>query len=104
MAGALKEHIAGLQTAKAELEEWSNTLEHRVKERTRELEKALAEVKTLSGMLPICASCKKIRDDQGYWEKIETYISQHSGATFSHGICPECLEQLYPGVMKDEKK
>ncbi len=60
------------------------------------LTKALAEVKTLSGLLPICASCKKIRDDSGYWEQIEEYVSERSNAQFSHGICPECMKKLYP--------
>jgi DNA-binding response OmpR family regulator len=59
-------------------------------DRVRELEDALAKVKTLSGMLPICACCKKIRDDKGYWSQIETYISQHSSASFTHGLCPDC--------------
>ncbi len=62
----------------------------------RELQEALANIKTLSGLLPICASCKKIRDDGGYWSQIESYISAHSQAQFSHGICPECAKQLYP--------
>jgi hypothetical protein len=65
-----------------------------------ELQGALAEVRTLSGLLPICASCKKIRDDQGYWNRIEDYVSSHSKATFSHGICPECAKKLYPGYYK----
>lgn len=60
------------------------------------LQRALAEVKQLSDFLPICASCKKIRDDKGYWNQIESYISQHSEAKFSHGICPECAKKLYP--------
>ncbi|MCK4672284.1 MAG: response regulator, partial [Candidatus Aegiribacteria sp.] len=60
------------------------------------LTKALAEVKTLSGLLPICASCKKIRDDSGYWEQIEEYITERSDTQFSHGICPECMKKLYP--------
>jgi hypothetical protein len=63
-----------------------------------ELQRALSEVKTLSGLLPICASCKKIRDDQGYWNQIEIYIKNHSQATFTHGICPECMKKLYPEV------
>jgi hypothetical protein len=63
-----------------------------------ELNKALEEVKTLSGFLPICASCKKIRDDKGYWNQIEAYISEHSEAEFSHGICPECAQSLYPDL------
>jgi PAS domain S-box-containing protein len=61
-----------------------------------ELQEALANIKTLSGLLPICASCKKIRDDGGYWSQIESYISAHSEAQFSHGICPDCARQLYP--------
>lgn len=62
------------------------------------LSKALSEVKTLSGLLPICSRCKKIRDDQGYWNQIEGYIQRHSNAAFSHGICPECAKLLYPGI------
>lgn len=60
------------------------------------LQQTLAKVKQLSGLLPICASCKKIRDDRGYWNQIEAYIRDHSEAEFSHGICPECAERLYP--------
>jgi len=60
------------------------------------LQSAVSEVRTLSGLLPICASCKKIRDDNGYWQQIESYIQQHSEAQFSHGICPSCLRVLYP--------
>jgi two-component system cell cycle sensor histidine kinase/response regulator CckA len=62
----------------------------------RELQEAMAEVRTLTGMLPICASCKKIRDDKGYWTKIESYIRDHSEVEFSHSLCPECVEKLYP--------
>jgi hypothetical protein len=65
-----------------------------------ELQDALAEVRTLSGLLPICSSCKKIRDDQGYWNQIEDYVLSHSKATFSHSICPECAKKLYPGYYK----
>lgn len=61
----------------------------------QELTKALHQVKTLSGLLPICASCKKVRDDSGYWSQIENYISEHSSATFSHGLCPECGIKFY---------
>ncbi|MBT3255787.1 MAG: PAS domain S-box protein [Deltaproteobacteria bacterium] len=61
-----------------------------------ELQETLAEVKTLSGMLPICSNCKKIRDDKGYWNQIESYIGKHSEAKFSHGICPACAKKLYP--------
>jgi PAS domain S-box-containing protein len=62
------------------------------------LEKALDEIKTLKGILPICSSCKKIRDDTGYWQQLETYIRDHSGAEFSHSICPDCIKKLYPDL------
>lgn len=68
-----------------------------------ELREALENVKKLSGLLPICAECKKIRDDEGYWKQIEVYIRDHSEADFSHGLCPGCLEKLYPELHKDEK-
>lgn len=60
-----------------------------------ELRKVIAEIKTLRSLLPICSSCKKIRNDDGYWQQIEAYISEHSDTRFSHGICPECLQKLY---------
>ncbi|MFZ5584308.1 MAG: MASE3 domain-containing protein [Thermodesulfobacteriota bacterium] len=66
------------------------------------LTQALAEVKTLSGLLPICASCKRVRDDKGYWNQIEAYISRHSQAEFSHSICPDCARRLYPDLMDKE--
>lgn len=69
----------------------------------KELQDALMKIKTLQGMLPICASCKRIRDDKGYWNQIESYISEHSEAVFSHGICPECMEKLYPEYAKKIK-
>jgi hypothetical protein len=66
------------------------------------LQESLAEIKTLSGLLPICASCKNIRDDKGYWNEIEVYISRHSEAQFSHSICPECAKKLYPEICTDK--
>ena len=66
----------------------------------KELQQAVASIKTLSGLIPICASCKKIRDDQGYWNQLEAYISEHSSAEFSHGICPECAIKIYPNYLK----
>jgi response regulator RpfG family c-di-GMP phosphodiesterase len=63
-----------------------------------ELKKALAEIKTLSGLLPICSHCKQVRDDKGYWSQIESYISAHSDALFSHSICPECAKKYYPEI------
>lgn len=62
------------------------------------LKEALARVKTLSGLLPICANCKKIRDDGGYWHQVDDYIHRHSGVDFSHGLCPECVKKLYPEI------
>ena len=61
-----------------------------------------SEIKQLRGMLPICASCKKIRDDKGYWSQIETYIENHSEAEFTHAICPECMRKLYPEYSDDQ--
>ncbi|CAB1065994.1 PAS [Olavius sp. associated proteobacterium Delta 1] len=63
-----------------------------------ELKQTIARVNTLGGLLPICANCKKIRDDKGYWNRLEGYIQDHSEAEFTHGICPECIEKLYPEI------
>jgi len=68
----------------------------------QELQEALASVKQLSGLLPICASCKKVRDDKGYWTQIEAYIRDRSEAEFSHGLCPECMKKLYPDYAEEE--
>ena len=62
------------------------------------LQEALDNIKILKGLLPICGSCKKIRDDRGYWNLIESYIEKHSAASFSHGICPDCAAKLYPDI------
>ncbi len=67
-----------------------------------ELREALEKVKVLSGLLPICVNCKKIRDDAGYWHQIETYIRKHSSADFSHGLCPGCAKELYPEYYKGD--
>ncbi|UCC89178.1 MAG: response regulator [Anaerolineales bacterium] len=71
--------------------------------RNQELEEAMAQVKILRGLLPICMGCKRIRNDGGYWEKLETYIRDHSEAQFSHGLCPDCARELYPGMFKASK-
>jgi PAS domain S-box-containing protein len=68
----------------------------------QELTTALTSIRTLTGLLPICSSCKKIRDDRGYWQKVESYISQHTGAEFTHGICPECSQRLYPAYSRQK--
>ncbi len=71
-------------------------LENEKEQLIRELQESLAKVKLLSGLLPICAACKKIRDDKGYWNQVETYLIEHSEAKFTHGICPDCGKKLYP--------
>ena len=62
------------------------------------LKKAMDEIKILKGLIPICANCKKVRDDAGFWQHIEVYIRERSAAEFSHGICPDCAKKLYPGL------
>lgn len=69
----------------------------------KKLQEALATIKTLSGMLPICSSCKNIRDDQGYWEEVELYVKKHSTAEFTHGICPACCKKLYGDINLEEE-
>jgi two-component system sensor histidine kinase/response regulator len=64
----------------------------------QDLQRSLANVKSLSGLLPICAGCKKIRDDQGYWSQVESYVQKHSEATFTHGLCPDCIKKYYPDL------
>jgi PAS domain-containing protein len=67
-----------------------------------DLQTALAEVRTLKGILPICCGCKKIRNDKNYWEQVEVYVMKHTDAKFSHGYCPECVEKYYPGCSKEK--
>jgi hypothetical protein len=100
--------ITDRKQAEEELKNLTLSLEKRVKQRTEELstinkqlQTALENVKILRGFIPICASCKKIRDDKGYWNQIEVYIRDHSEAEFTHGICPECMKKLYPDLSED---
>ena len=65
-----------------------------------ELQDALIHIKTLRGLVPICSSCKKVRNDEGYWDHVESYIQQHSLALFTHGMCPDCLTRLYADYQK----
>jgi len=81
---------------KAELMETIRLQEEEKDALIQNLREALDQVKTLKGIVPICANCKKIRDDEGYWRQVETYIQEHSDAEFSHGLCPDCLRKLYP--------
>jgi CheY-like chemotaxis protein len=76
------------------------TLERKL---VKDLQTALEQVKLLSGLLPICASCKKVRDDQGFWQQVERYVSDHSEATFTHGLCPECVPLYFPEYQKPVK-
>jgi PAS domain S-box-containing protein len=118
--GFLRDELIQLRTKKGEIREvlWSaETIKHKdrnvilyllydITERQQaenerakllsKLQKAISEIHILSGLIPICSSCKKIRDDKGYWNQIESYIEEHSAAEFSHGICPECTKKLYP--------
>ena len=68
-----------------------------------ELQEALATVKTLTGLIPICAWCKNIRDDEGYWQQVEQYIAKHSNAEFTHGMCPKCMEKYAPSESGEKK-
>ena len=70
--------------------------------RWQELRRALSEIKQLRGIIPICSACKKIRDDKGFWQQVESYVSEHTEAQFSHSICPECMKKLYPEFVEKE--
>lgn len=92
VAAVIRFRLAAMARSKAELEAVVRQRTEELKARNQDLTEALAQVKHLSGLLPICASCKKIRDDGGQWNSLETYISSHSEAAFTHGICPECAQ------------
>jgi hypothetical protein len=88
----------GLEAAR---EKFGNLLiekQERLLEEKKQLEEAMKEIRTLSGLIPICSNCKKIRDDKGYWQQVDVYVSQHSTADFSHGICPDCLGDYYKKI------
>ncbi len=90
-----KEFLARVQSM-VRIKRAEDALRVKEKEQQKLIEKlqdALAEIKTLKGFIPICASCKKIRDDEGYWNQLEAYISKHTDAVFTHGICPQCAEK-----------
>jgi len=110
LASALTEKWNFAKQARMNLAE----LETLVRKRTLELENSITElkqandkIKVLDGLVPICSSCKKIRDDKGFWSQLEQYITKHSSAQFSHGICPDCIKELYPDyykMLQDKKK
>lgn len=98
----ISEDVSELKKAQAELTLHKEGLEELVEARTAELQAALGKVKTLSGFLPICSSCKKIRDDKGYWNQVEAYLKDHSELVLSHSVCPECARRLYPEFYTDK--
>ena len=93
-AGELRSRL-GVGLRLIEAEEKLIKYAEEIKFKNAELEKTIAEVKTLRGILPMCTNCRKVRDDKGYWSKIDAYITEHSDADFSYGFCPECAEKLY---------
>ena len=101
MSEALGSTRADLDRVIAELKESQHGLEGRVEERTQQLQAALDKMEVLRGLLPICSSCKKIRDDQGYWKQVEHFVEEHTGARFSHGLCPECITKLYGKIAEE---
>ena len=90
--------VCGLAIENARRYQQIKNSEYRLRTEKEKVEEALAKVKKLSGLLPICSHCKKIRDDKGYWNQIESYIHEHSEAEFSHGICQECAKKYYPDM------
>jgi hypothetical protein len=111
LAGRILLHASELEQ---KIQEKTKVLKNEIVERNKaqqekekvivELQAALKEINTLSGLLPICAHCKKIRDDKGYWNHLESYIEEHSGATFTHGLCSDCAEKLYGKHLKSLKE
>lgn len=97
LIGVIRLREANLARSKADLELQVVKRTEELRARNEDLSAAIGRVKQLSGLLPICACCKKIRDDKGYWNQLEQYITDHSEVGFSHGICPDCAQELYPG-------
>lgn len=104
VVGLVRWRLAALARAKHQLEGLVGERTRELQVRNEELSAALTRVKQLSGLLPICSCCKKIRDDKGYWNQLENYISAHSEADFTHGICPDCSEVLYPEITRRRAK
>lgn len=112
--GRYREHLEQLvQERTKELQISNKRLREEVAQRIRvqaereklitELQEAMASIKTLKGLIPICASCKKVRNDQGYWQQVEVYVRDHTEADFSHGLCPECAKKFYPEYYEGEE-
>lgn len=102
--GLLRIRLAALARSKVALEALVAGRTEELRMRNADLSTALAHVKQLSGLLPICSGCKKIRDDQGYWNQIEQFITDHSDADFTHGICPECADEMFPEMRDKARK
>jgi sigma-B regulation protein RsbU (phosphoserine phosphatase) len=83
-------------------------MEVKLSEKIRDLEEAIEHIKTLKGIIPICCNCKKVRNDKGFWQQVEVYVSNHTGAEFSHSLCVDCLQELYPddaeSILENEGK
>jgi CheY-like chemotaxis protein len=92
--------VASALTLKKEMD-CRKARETELRRSNEDLQRALTEVKVLRGLIPICASCKKIRNDGGFWQQLEEYLGEHSEAEFSHGLCQPCIKKLYPGVYQD---
>ena len=92
--------VSSALTLKSEMDR-RKTRELELRRSNEQLQRALKEVKVLRGLIPICASCKKIRNDGGFWQQLEEYLGEHSEAEFSHGLCQPCIKKLYPGVYQD---
>lgn len=89
--------VYGLEASRDKTERLLIKKHERLLDETQKLQQALGEIKTLSGLIPICSHCKKVRDDKGYWQQVEDYVREHTSADFSHGLCPDCFKKLYPG-------
>jgi len=96
----LRARVASALTLKQEMD-CRKEREAELRRSNEDLQRALKEVKVLRGLIPICASCKKIRNDGGFWQQLEEYLGEHSEAEFSHGLCQPCIKKLYPGVYQD---
>jgi len=96
----LSDSFQKVKKQKQQLQDQNQLLE----KKQAELQQALENIKTLRGLIPICAHCKKIRDDEGFWKQVETYVSEHTLATFSHGLCPTCMKEHYPDIYQSLKE
>ena len=103
MSQTLSGTKADLERTVSELKATQHGLQERVEYRTRQLQETVEKMDMLRGLLPICSSCKKIRDDQGYWKQVEQFVGEHTGARFSHGLCPECQMKLYGDIVENRE-